>query len=366
MGFVFFILWFTVLIRLSFSVDLVKYIEKSIEKKNYIIIPEGTYYVDRSIVIKKNNIKIKGKGRVLIISKIQGKNKAVFEILGKKTNLLGYIIKAKAGQKIIEGFFNNTIGDIKYVWIYAKNTSNFVFGKLKSRKWFKERPYLRQGIYKVKHISSNTIILQEPLDISYPPNARVYAIQPVENITLENLTILQTVQEPVDYHTIKHTYENLYPNYKIDAIRIKWGANILLKDITVKLAGRHALNLEYSYRVRIKNFQVFGSLNKGKGGNGYIRFSKTHRSVLESCYIEGIRHLTFQWASSRNVVKNCILKVDINFHGGYERFNKVIESKIIIPKEHPWAPIEKTPLDAHWAPPSGPGNEIIDTVIKIE
>ena len=361
-----FVFLFVYVVGFSFALDIVKYIEDSLKEKSYVVIPEGIYYVNRPIVIKKSDVTIRGNGRVTIVSEIQGSNKAVFKISGRRGKFLGYISKAQAGQRIIEGSFNTSIKSVRYIWVYTENTPDFVFEKLKSKKWFKEKPYLRQGIYKVRSISSEKIILEDTLDISYPAGAKVYAVKPIVNITLENLTIIQGTQEGFNYDTIKHTYENLFPDYRVDAIHVKWGANILLKNITVKFAGRHALNLEYCYGVKIKNLKVFGSLNKGKGGNGYVRFSKTHKSVLEHCYIEGIRHLTFQWASSRNVVRNCTLKVDVNFHGGFERFNKVISSEIIIPKEHPWSPVEKTPLDAHWAPPSGPGNEVKKTLIKIE
>jgi glycosyltransferase Alg8 len=110
----------------------------------------------------------------------------------------------------------------------------------------------------------------------------------------------------------------------------------------------------------MEEIKVYEALNKGKGGNGYIRFSKTFDSVLKNCYVEGIRHLVFQWGASRNLVEDCYLKVDINFHGGFDRNNTVKNCIVEINKKHPWKPIEKTPLNAKWAPPDGEGNKVLD------
>ncbi len=357
---------FVLLSGFSFTLDFSEYVKKNLRRSNIVEIPEGVYYLNKPLRITKSGVRLRGIGKVVIVSEIKGKGKAVIEIYGKRGKLLGYVEEAKSGGNVIRGTFNVPKGNVRYVWVYAENTPNFVFNELKSKVWFKDRPYLIQGIYRVKKIYEDKIILKDKLDISFPENSKVYVVKPVENVIIENITFVQDIPEQIDYDFIKYNYENLFPSYAVDTIHIKWGANIHLRNITVKLSGRHPINLEYDYGIKIENLKVFGSLNKGKGGNGYVRFSKTHKSILENCYIEGIRHLTFQWASSRNVVRNCIIKVDVNFHGGYERFNKVIDSRIIIPKEHPWAPVEKTPLNAHWAPPSGPGNEVKNTLIKIE
>ncbi|WP_461829454.1 hypothetical protein [Aquifex sp.] len=364
---------FSLWIVLGFCEDLIvqdlgKWINDKIKNgETYIIIPKGVYYLLTPIKITKSNVIIEGKGDVLIISKLHGNKKSIIKILGRKGEFVGYTSTfSKRGSKEIYGYFQNVKENIKYIWIYKENDIKFVREKLKSEKWFKQRPYLRQGIYKVKKIEANRIILEDNLDIDYPKYSQVYALELVENISIINLRFTQHVDKFSKFEHIKFIYKNLYPEYQIDTLHIKYGANIKLLNIIIELSGRHPLNIENSYKVFMKNIKVYGSLNKGKGGNGYVRFSKTYKSVLKNCYIEGIRHIVFQWASSQNTIENCFLKVDVNFHGGYERYNRVIKSKIEIPKEHPWAPVEKTPNYASWAPPSGPGNVVIETFIEIK
>ncbi|AAC07558.1 glycosyltransferase family 2 protein [Aquifex aeolicus] len=328
---------------------------------NEIYIEQGTYCVYRPVKINTSNITLKGKGKVLIISKIKGEDKSVIEVSGSKGKKLGYTLKGvRKGES--ELLLDREVkGKLNYVWIGAPNTEEFL-KSIGSRVWKKEKPFLRQGIYRVEEVRRNRIILSEPVEIDYPPNSVVYAPEFVKNVRIENLTLYQEVPDH-DPREVEYVYENLFPGYKVDGIRLRWVSESSLINVKVLMAGSHPLSLENSYGVKVKNFKAFGSWNKGKGGNGYVRIYKSHRIVFVKCYVKGVRHFVIQWASSRNVVKNCTFFVDVNFHGGYSRFNTVKDSEIIIPKGHPWSPVEKTPPDAHWAPPDGEENKVLNTKI---
>jgi len=356
----------------AFSLEIKDYklgLEKEIKRKlekgyKDIYIEPGTYCVKESIVIKRSGVNLIGKGNVLLISEIKGKGKSVIEIKGNKGKKLGYMIyQVKKGERMI--ILDRKVSKgVRYIWIGAPNTEEFL-REIGSRVWFGEKPFLRQGIYGVKEIHGNEIILSESVEIDYPEGSVVFAPNLVTNVRIQNLTLYQKVPEHSPQE-VKSIYKNLFPENKVDGIRLRWTSNVILKNVKVLMAGRHALSIENSYGTKVYNFKAFGSWNKGKGGSGYVRIYKSYRTIIKRCFISGMRHFVIQWASSRNLVDNCTFFVDVNFHGGLSRYNLIKNSKIIIPKEHPWAPVEKTPLNAHWAPPDGEGNRVVNAEIIIK
>ena len=113
-----------------------------------------------------------------------------------------------------------------------------------------------------------------------------------------------------------------------------------------------------TYGLRVNNVSVDGAWNKGEGGTGYVRIARAYRCDLSNLTVRNIRHVAFQWSAAYNTIRNSRLFVDVNFHGGYARYNVVTGTSVTPPASHPWAPVIKTRNDAHWAPPDGPGNRV--------
>lgn len=342
--------------------DSSDYVQGLIDSKDIVELPPGKLVFYKPVYIKRSNITIKGNN-THIISYIKSPYSSVFIISGDSGLTIGKVkADVQTGSVYIPVNFVKPLKS-NYIWIGSKNTDYFL-KSIGTLKWNKEFPYIRQDILQVDSIYSDYIKLKNPVEFPIDKDSVIKEPKFVENIVIQDITIEQMIpghsKEEVNY-----VYENLFPDYSVDSIYVSWARNVFLDNITVLMAGRHPINLEDSLNIYIKNLKVYGSWNKGKEGNGYVRFSKTYDSIIENCYIEGIRHVVFQWSSSRNKIKNCMVKVDINFHGGYERYNKVIDSIVEIPPQHPWSGVEYAPYDAHWAPPSGPGNELVNTTVKI-
>jgi len=116
------------------------------------------------------------------------------------------------------------------------------------------------------------------------------------------------------------------------------------------------LVFENIYGCEASNLYINGSWNKGKKGNGYVRFSRAFNSRIDNSTIKNIRHLTIQWSSANNVFKNLNMHVDINLHGGYSHDNNIKNITFNIPDFHKWKGITMTPPNARWAPPDGSRN----------
>ncbi|MCD6432753.1 MAG: hypothetical protein J7L21_01805, partial [Sulfurimonas sp.] len=159
----------------------------------------------------------------------------------------------------------------------------------------------------------------------------------------------------------KHLYENRDKNRFIDGIKFIYTAASSLQNIKIEDSGLNPLVFERSYDCFGKNIYIDGSLNKGKGGSGYLRFNKTFRVHLENVIVKNIRHITFQWASAYNSLKNIYSEVDLNFHGGSSHHNKVENIEFNVDKErHKWGEIYHTPKDASWASPDYNSNKVVN------
>ncbi len=347
------------------GLDDSKSLQILVNSKNFIKLPPGILDFYHPVVINRNNVHIVGNNTI-IHSHIKTPGKAVFVIEGKGIKrTIGYVPKTiKEGTNFIPIEYTKQPSDeTKFIWVGSPNTDEFL-KKIKAKIWKRKYPYIRQRIFRIFKITNNGIKTTDQVDFPIDKNSAVKEISLVKDVIISNLVIKQIIPN-ADPNKVKFVYKNLYPGYRVDAIKIYWGANIKLYNIDIYMAGRHPINMENSYGISIRNTKIIGAWNKGKKGNGYVRFSKTYNSILENCIIKDIRHMTFQWSSSKNMVKNCKIYVDINFHGGFDRYNTVKNCFISIPPYHKWNPIQKTPLDARWAPPDGWGNKILDCIINI-
>lgn len=152
-------------------------------------------------------------------------------------------------------------------------------------------------------------------------------------------------------------YDNLFPDYAVDGVRFDWAADCSVREVEILGAGRHPLVFENSRNIVARDIQINGAWNKGTGGNGYVRFARSFACELVNAHVANVRHLTFQWSSVDNQVRNSTLKTDVNFHGGYSQRNTVNGTTVRPPEAHPWSAVTRMPEGgAHWAPPDGPGN----------
>ena len=109
----------------------------------------------------------------------------------------------------------------------------------------------------------------------------------------------------------------------------------------------------------MRKLDINGAWNKGPDGNGYVRFARAYFCRLEDSEMQNIRHLAFQWSASDNVVSNCIIGADVNFHGGFSHNNTVVGSRLAPPPWHPWGKVTRMPQGGGvWAPMDGEGNSV--------
>jgi hypothetical protein len=100
------------------------------------------------------------------------------------------------------------------------------------------------------------------------------------------------------------------------------------------MAGSHPIVTEEARNLQIVDNHLDGSWNKGKGGNGYFRGSRVWDSLYAGNTSRNLRHFTFQWSASGNVVVGNDFDSDLNLHGGWERNNLFELNTVRVPYAH--------------------------------
>ena len=322
-----------------------------------ILLPKGKIDLYSSIDISRSNLTIRGTSKkgTVIISHLHTKDKAAIYIHGSREKKVAHLSRSvKYGDSVVAVSFKTKMA-LKWIKIREPNDTAF-FNAIDARVWRRKYPYLRQEIAKVNSQRKDILFLNSSLTTLFQAKkTEVYTLNMIENITLENFTILQEIPN----HHIQESvgiYKNLFPDYMVDMIRFEYVANSQVQNIKILSAGSHPLVFESVYGCRGENLYVNGAWNKGKKGNGYVRFSRAFSSILRESTIKNIRHLTIQWSSANNLFEYLNMQVDINLHGGYSHDNEIRNIHFNIPPYHKWKGITLTPPNARWAPPDGERN----------
>ena len=329
-----------------------------------LVFPKGDIAIYEPININRSHVTIKGEGKdkTRLISYIKGSNIAVIDAKGSLVRFLGKLDHSL--HKFQSFFILPFLKDKEdYLLVREPNDKNFL-SELGSKKWDRRYPYLRQEIVKVIGFDDRIrrIDLENPLLTDFDKNlSEVYSINMLENINIEDLTIKQ-INDDKKIKDFNFIYKNMAKDIEVDEISFEYVANSHIKNLRLLQSGRHPIRCNFCYGVEIEGVDIDGAWNKGNKGNGYVRFARTFHSKFTNSHVKNIRHLTLQWSSCGNILKDLFLEVDINFHGGFAHDNYVRDIRFSIPKKHHWKAIEKCPDNASWAPPDGVNRVVYESI----
>ena len=328
----------------------------------HIVLPKGRIDLYESVNIRRNRVILEGAGEDLtqIISHLKTEDIAAIYIRGERGKKVGTLKAPIAyNDSIIEAELK--IKEPNWLLIRTPNDDQF-FNQIQSQVWRKKYPYLRQQIVQVSQYRTNSHLLMTRHAIHTPfprKKSEIWTLSMIEDIELRNFTIAHDIPGQ-HIQDVQNRYENLYTNDRVDMIRFEYAANVKAHHIKILNSGRHPIIMEYVFHADLSHLYINGAWNKGKKGNGYVRFARTFNSTLHHSTIENIRHITLQWSSADNLLEYLKLQnADINFHGGYAHDNSVKNINFAPSPQHLWKPITHTPLNAHYASPDGPHNQVM-------
>jgi len=322
-----------------------------------IELPSGTLDIYEPIIINRSNISIIGDKTVLL-SHLQNSQKAIISIIGMKGKQIGTTLTTLYNTNKIDINTTQKIMPKDLLLIEEANDKKFVFEILGSKRWYKKYPTLRSEIIEVERYDKGQVLTQFVSKTLLDSTARVFKIHPVTNITLKNITIDSIFKAD----NLKHIYKNVAPKLFIDGIYLHYASYINLQNIAILNSGSNPLNYERAYNCYGEKIYINGATNKGKKGNGYLRFNKSFHIHLSHVTVKNIRHIAFQWASAYNSINDLYSEVDVNFHGGASHNNSVENVHFNVDKKlHKWGKVYITPANASWAPPDFKTNRVEET-----
>ncbi len=319
-----------------------------------IILPSGTLDIYEPLIIKRSHITLKGN-HTIFLSHLKGDYKSVLSIEGKRSHYIGKTLTPLKGKFRFQIHSKYPIKPKTLFLIEEKNDYHYVHTVLGSQKWYKKYPTLRCEIIEVAKYEKPTITATFQIKTPIDTGASLYKIDPVTDITLENITF-DSIYKSQKYNYI---YENSQKDLQIDTLHLLYASYVHLNHITINNSGSNPLVFERCYRCDGKYITINGAINKGKKGNGYLRFNKSFHIHLSHVRVTHIRHIVFQWASAYNTIDDLYTTVDINFHGGSAHDNHVTNVVYNVNlKKHKWGKVYRTPKNASWAPPDLGNNTV--------
>ncbi|NOZ11744.1 MAG: glycosyltransferase family 2 protein [Gammaproteobacteria bacterium] len=343
------------------SLALQQIIDRVPKNKNVLIqMPAGTIDLFHALHLR-SHITLAGEGadKTFVMTHMRRNEQAAISLHGNRGSKLTRLLRdiQATDKKIVLGETSRLVGG-DLLLLRTPNDASFM-KKIGSLVWNREYPYLRQTIVRVQGVTGGEVSLETTVGIALlADDAEVYKINPVAQAGLKDFSI-EHIIEGVKPRSVWHVYENSYPEYAVDSISAKWASDCKIENIRIHNSGRHPLAFDSVYACRASGLVIEGAWNKGKKGNGYVKFSRSYHSSFEDSRVDHIRHIVLQWSSAFNTIKNIDTGVDINLHGGYSHDNIIRDIRFNIPAQHPWKGVVHTPANATWAPPDGKNQVLI-------
>jgi len=320
---------------------------RSVSDNSIIMLPSGVLDIYEPIIIKRSNISIKGNNTILL-SHIQGKDKAVVTIEGMRGHYIGKTVESMQDKIHLKIQIKENLHKKELLLIEQKNDKHFVYDVLGSKKWYKKFPKLRSEIVEVAAFRDSVLTMPFYSKSMIDAKASIYTIKKVSNVTIRDITI-DSIYKSKKYN---YVYENSEPNIMVNGIKLLYVSHIVLKNIQIYNSGSSPLVLQRAYACTLQDINIDGAINKGKKGNGYLRINKSFHNNFSNISVKHIRHITFQWSSAYNKIDGLYSEVDVNFHGGSTHDNEVLNAVFNVDvKKHKWGSVFITPENASWAPP---------------
>jgi len=193
------------------------------------------------------------------------------------------------------------------------------------------------------------------------------------NAGLENLTILYKVDglEPKDRlnsgdggwcgDCFKNNPGGVNDLYVRQIAITSTSNNCWVKNFKILKSGTDPILIAGDYNTFTNNF-VDRCYNKGSNGNGYYDIRGEY-NLIKNDTVKRIRHFAIQQGAKYNVVIDCYIEGDVNFHNGDAGYNLLETNTIILPTWHGWD-IFGTGGASYGHQPPGPNNIMVNNTTK--
>ncbi|WP_426035914.1 hypothetical protein [Cypionkella sp. TWP1-2-1b2] len=294
----------------------------------HIVLQQGTYTFNKTVVLNKDGITLEGQGNVTIIADkaLAGApalqiGSALFRETETNATHLTEGVNLGATYLHLTSSTGLKVGDV--LWIERPNDAA-LFAEIGDTKWREDKP-LRTAMVVVTEVNGNTVLLDRPLPFAFDAKTTTVAVaDTVEDVTVRNLTFQG------DYGTANPSNFNNINRAEDGGMMVLVNSSVhtVIEHVDIVNPGSNGLVLGRSIDAVVNDVTVTGAQNKGDGGNGYgfwIRdvydSSFTHLRAVDTRHAVLFASYT---SAANNTIEVDFTNRDINFHGGLDHGNTVI------------------------------------------
>ncbi|MDB5658933.1 MAG: hypothetical protein JWS10_1548 [Cypionkella sp.] len=293
----------------------------------HIVLQQGTYTFNKTVVLNKDGITLEGQGNVTIIASKALAGAPALQVGSTlfrevETGITRLSAAANEGSSSLH-LTNHTmkVGDV--LWIERPNDAA-LFKEIGDTLWQQDKP-LRTAMVVVTAVNGNTVVLDRPLPFDFDAKTTTVGIADVvEDVTVRNLTFKSAygTANPANF-----TNGNAAEDGGIMML-VNSSVHTVVQNVDIVQPGSNGLVLGRSIDAVVDDVTVTGAQNKGDGGNGYAFWLRDiYNCTFTNLKAVDTRHAVLfasYTSAANNTVQVDFTNRDINFHGGLDHDNVII------------------------------------------
>ncbi len=294
----------------------------------HIVLQQGTYTFNKTVVLNKDGITLEGQGNVTIIADkaLAGApalqiGSALFRETETNATHLSEAANLGATYLHLTSSTGLKVGDV--LWIERPNDAA-LFAEIGDTLWQQDKP-LRTAMVVVTAVNGNTVVLDRPLPFAFDAATTTVAVtDTVEDVTVRNLTFQGAygTADPSNFTNINKAEDGGM------MVLVNSSVRTVIEHVDIVNPGSNGLVLGRSIDAVVDDVTVTGAQNKGHGGNGYgFWIRDVYDSTFTHLQAVDTRHAVLfasYTSAANNTIEVDFTNRDINFHGGLDHDNTVI------------------------------------------
>ena len=294
----------------------------------HIVLQQGTYTFNKTVVLNKDGITLEGQGNVTIIADkaLAGApalqiGSALFRETETNATHLSEGVNLGATYLHLTSSTGLKVGDV--LWIERPNDAA-LFAEIGDTQWQQDKP-LRTAMVTVTAVNGNTVLLDRPLPFAFDAATTTVAVaDTVEDVTVRNLTFQGAygTADPSNFNNINKAEDGGM------MVLVNSSVRTVIEHVDIVNPGSNGLVLGRSIDAVVDDVTVTGAQNKGDSGNGYgFWIRDVYDSTFTHLQAVDTRHAVLfasYTSAANNTIEVDFTNRDINFHGGLDHGNTVI------------------------------------------
>lgn len=358
----------TIILSNNISVDELNKIIEDAPSGAKIILENGQYNFDDSLVINRSDIDISGQSEDGVILNFDLENSANTDavIIGERSyekTLTTVSSQSDVSDSTlsVDDASAFSVGDIIYV--SQQNTHEYLTSKgdtVYNENLAESLPF-RETMAKVVGIDGDNLILEGEVGQEFDPGlAEIKKVDAITDVSFGNLTVQYDFDQDIQHNNFDNTLDG-YDDAK--TIAVYEAVDLDISSVSILDSASHGLYIRSSLDVNVDGLFINGHYNKA-AGNGYgLEISEVFGSSFTNLELFNSRHaFAFSSWHAENYNSVHILETnrDVNFHGSFDHSNDVVVDKAVLEYD----PTEHTgDFNGYWNSVGTAGQSHIDTDI---